>query len=84
MNEGISGLLQRWSENVDTAECIVHTQSVDATAAIYGSLDPPLPPPVAAALADRGIDQLFRHQAAAIRSIRDGNHTVIVAGTASG
>ena len=39
---------------------------------------------MAAALADRGITRLYRHQAAAIRRARAGAHTVVAAGTASG
>ena len=36
------------------------------------------------ALADRGIEQLYEHQAAAINAVRDGDNTVIATETASG
>ena len=41
-------------------------------------------PRLAAALAERGITRLYRHQAQAVSLIRDGAHTVVAAGTASG
>ncbi|RLM57596.1 DUF1998 domain-containing protein [Halobellus sp. Atlit-31R] len=39
---------------------------------------------LASALADRGIDRLYRHQAAAIDAVRDGENVVLATPTASG
>ncbi|WP_410764427.1 DEAD/DEAH box helicase [Haloferax sp. DFSO60] len=43
-----------------------------------------LEPRLAGALADRGIDSLYRHQAEAIEAVRDGNNVVLATQTASG
>lgn len=75
-------IIDWWQSNPETAERIVHVETVPARPAVFEPVD--LDPAVAAALGARGIDRLYRHQAAAIRSIRQGNHTVIAAGTASG
>src|ERR1700736_3864854 len=49
---------------------------------------PPLPadlrPELAAALASRGVDRLYTHQADAYRHVRAGRHLVVVTPTASG
>ncbi len=73
-----------WLADDERRERIAHVEPVPAREAIYEDLDPPLAGPVAAALAERGIDRLYRHQAAAIRRVRAGEDLVVVAGTASG
>jgi DEAD/DEAH box helicase domain-containing protein len=50
----------------------------------YGEVSPPLSPEIKLLLAEKGIEQLYSHQAAAINEIRNGRHTVVVTGTASG
>jgi DEAD/DEAH box helicase domain-containing protein len=75
-------IIDSWESDPETAERIVHVETVPARPAIFEAVD--LDQAVEAALGSRGIDRLYRHQAAAIRSIRQGNHTVIAAGTASG
>ena len=45
---------------------LVHTEQLPARAAQHAAPAAPLAPPVAAALRLRGVDRLFRHQAAAI------------------
>ena len=78
------GVIESWEADPERAERIVHVETLPARAAIFDSLDPPAADAVAHALAARGIDRLYRHQTASIRSIRQGKHTVIAAGTASG
>ncbi|MFC5136044.1 MULTISPECIES: DEAD/DEAH box helicase [Haloferacaceae] len=46
--------------------------------------DVDLEPRLADALADRGIDRLYRHQAEAIEAVRDGDDVVLATETASG
>jgi len=75
-------IIDSWESDPETAERIVHVETVPARPAIFEAVD--LDPAVAAALEGRGIDRLYRHQATALRSIRQGDHTVIAAGTASG
>jgi DEAD/DEAH box helicase domain-containing protein len=45
---------------------------------------PELEPRLEAALAERGIDRLYAHQAEALASARQGEHVVVATGTASG
>lgn len=73
-----------WLEDVDAARRIAHVEAIPARGPIFGDLDPPPPERLAAALADRGITRLYRHQARAVSMIRGGTHTVVAAGTASG
>ena len=63
---------------------LVHWQTLAARAARFGDLAPPLPPPLAAALAGRGVTRLYTHQVRAVEALRAGRDTVVVTGTASG
>jgi len=80
----IRDILDAWAADPDITERIVHVETVPAHGAIYEDVDPPLPDRLAAALVERGITRLYRHQAQVIRRARSGIHTVVVAGTASG
>lgn len=77
-------VIDAWRSDPETDERIVHVETLPAHGAIFEDLDPPLPDPLISALGARGITRLYRHQAQAIRRARDGTHTVVVAGTASG
>jgi len=80
----LAGIAESWAGNPDLEGELVHVRTRPARAAINGSIDPPLPPLLAARYAERDITELYRHQARAIESIRSGQNTVVVAGTASG
>jgi len=80
----VEEVLAAWSQDAEFSERIVHVESVAARGAIFEDLDPPIAEPLAEALADRGIERLYRHQAQTIKRARAGTHTVVVAGTASG
>lgn len=82
MTTGVEGVLARWETDDERADRIVHVEDIPAREPIFSELD--LHPALAARLTDRGIDELYRHQARAIKSIRSGTHTVIEAGTAAG
>ncbi|MBU1865244.1 MAG: DEAD/DEAH box helicase [Actinobacteria bacterium] len=77
-------VLAAWAADPEISDRIAHVESVAAHDAIFEDLDPPMAAPLAAALAERGIERLYRHQAQAIKRARAGIHTVVVAGTASG
>lgn len=77
-------IIESWRSDPDVRGRIAHVETVPARTAIHDDLDPPLPAEVAAALAERGITRLYRHQAEVIRQARSGTHTVVVAGTAAG
>jgi len=57
---------------------------IPARAAEFARLPPDLRPELAEALAGRGIDRLYTHQAAAYDHVRAGRHLVVVTPTASG
>ena len=61
-----------------------HVQPLPPRAARFATPDAPLPDALAAALAARGITQLYAHQAAAIDAARAGDHLGVVTATASG
>jgi DEAD/DEAH box helicase domain-containing protein len=55
-----------------------------ATPAVFAPLPFDLRPELAAALAGRGIERLYSHQAEAYAAVRGGRHLVVVTPTASG
>src|SRR5215469_14366715 len=57
---------------------------IPARAAEFAPLPPDLRPELAEALAARGIDRLYTHQAAAYDHVRAGRHLVVVTPTTSG
>ncbi|MFW6003572.1 MAG: DEAD/DEAH box helicase [Halanaeroarchaeum sp.] len=61
---------------------ITHERIVEARDATTRSIE--VEPRLASALEDRGIDDLYEHQAAAIDAIRDGQNVVLSTPTASG
>ncbi len=63
---------------------IVHVREVPEREAHYADPAHPLTPPVGSALAARGIERLYTHQAQAIDLARAGGDLLIVTGTASG
>lgn len=77
-------VVRDWEGSDDLEGELVHVQKVAARDAIHADLDPPLHPLLAQRLADRGVERLYRHQARAIRHVRAGDNTVVVAGTAGG
>ncbi len=80
----IDGVIAGWETHPDRGESIVNVHHENGRDAIWDDLDPPPPPAVVQNLLELGIERLYRHQAAAIRSARTGAHTVVAAGTASG
>ncbi|HEX2164992.1 MAG TPA: DEAD/DEAH box helicase, partial [Thermoanaerobaculia bacterium] len=63
---------------------LVHVLRLPAAPARHGRLEPPLPPPLAAALAASGADPLWRHQVEAIAAARAGEDVLLTTPTASG
>ena len=63
---------------------VAYHHQFDPVAPDYDALARPWPPPMAAMLADMGVDRLFAHQVQAINKIRDGRHVVAATPTASG
>jgi len=63
---------------------LVHLERLPARPARTVSLPEDLPPLLRSRLEARGIGELWTHQAAALALTRDGTHTVVATGTASG
>ncbi|HET6317952.1 MAG TPA: DEAD/DEAH box helicase [Chloroflexota bacterium] len=68
----------------DADEVLVHERAEPAHAASLGILRPHLPKPLALALLDSGISQLYTHQVAAVEHVRAGRNVVLASPTASG
>jgi DEAD/DEAH box helicase domain-containing protein len=80
--------MQRFIEFLKTAPLpggqLVHHEFLPSRNAIYGSLEPPLSPPLREALAKQEISRLYQHQVEALSSFRNGDNVVIATPTASG
>ena len=63
---------------------VTHWHTVEAKPARYAPIPSSVPPDLVRVLHDRGIEQLYTHQAEAIEQTARGNSTVIVTPTASG
>jgi len=61
-----------------------HEIELPAVAERTAALDPPLPSPLAAALAAGGVDRLWSHQAEALAHARAGRDVLVTTATASG
>jgi DEAD/DEAH box helicase domain-containing protein len=76
----LESITEAWQ--AEHSEEIVHVETIPAREAVYEEV--PLHPLVAARLAERGVDHLYRHQAEAIARVRAGENVVLSAGTAAG
>jgi DEAD/DEAH box helicase domain-containing protein len=64
--------------------CVAHVERIPPLEAVWAPLPPDLHPDLAAALAARGVDRLYSHQARAYELARSGSDFVVVTPTASG
>lgn len=65
-------------------EVAVHLRTFPPRPARTRSLEAPLPETLQRILTSRGIADLYAHQAEGIAAVRDGRHTLVATGTASG
>lgn len=84
MTVDLARLAAKWADSPDFDGELVDVRRLPGTEAITATSRTPLHPAVLARLSQSGIHSLYRHQARAVDLIRDGNHTVVVAGTAAG
>ena len=63
---------------------IVHVEHLPGREGRYGQLDHGLPASLSEALARRGLDRLYSHQASAINAVRQGQNVAVATSTASG
>ncbi len=63
---------------------VVRVEALPERPARFAALEPPVDPRVASVIGHDGIARLYTHQAEAIAHARNGEHVVVVTGTASG
>ncbi len=81
---GVDAVLDEWLKSGYVRPCLAADRELPAAAATYAPFPENLHPGLVAALKRRGIDQLYAHQARAVRAARQGKHVVIATPTASG
>jgi DEAD/DEAH box helicase domain-containing protein len=89
MTESADQLIGRLRETLaaragEPSEVLVHERALPAEPATLGVLRPRLPPPLARALVEMGIRQLYAHQVATIEALRQEHNVVLASPTASG
>ena len=77
-------LLERVRRLTEGRGQIVHVETMEERVPRFGSLDRPISGRLQERLAEDGIESLFSHQARAVERVRQGEHGVVVTGTASG
>ena len=80
----VQRFLKELTANRYYQEQISYIKELPSREAVYGEVTPALATAVTALLAAKGISQLYSHQAEAVSAIKQGEHLVIVTGTASG
>jgi DEAD/DEAH box helicase domain-containing protein len=81
---GVEPVLERWLASRWVKPCFCADETRNAHEGHYAELPPGLAPGLARALADRGITNLYAHQAVAVAEAQRGRHVVIATPTASG
>ena len=82
--KSLDSLLDFWKQDADTAPNFAAWKTTPARPSQTGPFPDDLPAPLRAALASRGIDQLYSHQLSAWTQARAGKNIVLATGTASG
>jgi len=77
-------LVDRLCRHPKLAHEVVHRAFLAPSSERFGELDPPLPPPLTAALAATGVERLWSHQAAALAAARARRDVLVTTPTASG
>lgn len=80
----LGGLVEDLRQDPRLGPQIVHAAFLPPRPARFGELDPPLPAPLAAALARGGVARLWSHQAEGIAAVRRRQDVLITTPTASG
>ena len=80
----VAEVVEQLRSNRRLAHQVVDTLYLEAAEPQYGALSPPLPEPIAKALATQGIDELWTHQVAGLEAVRRGENVLITTPTASG
>src|SRR5690242_16590407 len=81
---GITPVLEHWLESNYVKPCLMADELLGPKEATHAPLPDALSPPLRAALAARGITELYSHQAAAFEIASRGKSFVVATPTASG
>lgn len=84
MEHDITKVLAELLEHPGLKECFHHKHEIPARPAVYGDWPANFPDGLRAALAKRGIERPYRHQAVAIDHALARRNTVVITPTASG
>ncbi len=80
----VGEILSRLRENPQFRDGITFWHTVEPRAPRYGDWPPGIPDDIRDAVAKRGIQHLYSHQAEAIRQVQESKNVVVVTPTASG
>src|SRR5688572_8033486 len=81
---GVRAVLDLWQESGGVRRCFAAERALPSSEAEYAPIPDAVCPEVKAALATRGITQLYSHQAQAVSAALAGRHVVVATPTASG
>jgi DEAD/DEAH box helicase domain-containing protein len=81
---GVDAVIQKWLSRGAVSRCLVAQRELDARMPQHAPLPPGLDQRLSAALARRGIHELYVHQRRAIDAARSGRHVLTATPTASG
>jgi DEAD/DEAH box helicase domain-containing protein len=81
---GVRAVVDEWLKSGSVRPCLAADRLLEAQAPRYAPLPEELGPALTGALAQRGIEALYSHQADAVRAALTGRHVVIATPTASG
>ncbi|NRA34072.1 MAG: DEAD/DEAH box helicase [Polyangiaceae bacterium] len=82
--QGVDAVVSNWLAEGFVKPCLAADRALPPRSAKYSAIVDQLRPELQQALRRRGVDQLYCHQAVAIRAALAGRHTVISTPTASG
>ena len=80
----LATLLKEWREDRALMSNVTRWEVIPESEGRFAAIPEQLDPALVKALQERGIDQLYSHQAEAIEAVTAGKNTVIVTPTASG
>lgn len=81
---GVRAVLDQWQASGAVKRCFAAERSLPPASPTYAELPESLPPSLRRALEQRGVQELYSHQAQAVEAARAGRHVVVATPTASG
>ncbi len=81
---GLEGVIDRWLSSGSVKPCLAADKEIPKKAGAFADIASDLAPALKRALAKRGIERIYSHQAQALAAARAGKHVVVSTPTASG